>query len=134
MPLPPSVGRLNKVGLNKVTARLAGRGPFAELEHVGRRTGAVHRTPIMAFRGRPDGTDVVTFALTYGPRVDWLRNLRAAGGGRLHLGDQWLTLGAPRDLTTDQGMARMPLAPRIILPLTRTTEFVEAPVLGAEPA
>ena len=85
MPLPPAIGRLNKLGLNRLTVKLAGRGPFGELEHVGRRSGRSHRVPIMAFGpdsgSGPDGAvPVITFALTYGPKVDWLCNARAAGG------------------------------------------------------
>ena len=50
---------------NPVLIHLAGVGWFADLEHVGRRTGRVRHTPLMAFR---EG-DRVTVALTYGPQV-----------------------------------------------------------------
>ena len=86
---------------------LAGHGPFIELEHVGRHSGRVYRVPLNAFRTG----DTVTFARTYGPRVDWLRNVRAAGGCRARIGREILTLGAPADLSTDVGMARMPARP-----------------------
>ena len=76
MALPRAVGKFNKVATNKVLVHLAGHGPFVELEHVGRRSGRVYHVPLNAFRSG----DTVTFALTYGPKVDWLRNVRAAGG------------------------------------------------------
>ena len=53
----------------------------------------------MAFR---DGS-TVTIALTYGPDVDWLRNVRAAGGARMHIGGQLVTLGAPATLSESEG-------------------------------
>lgn len=129
MPIPSWVPALNKRFLNKAMVLLAGHGPFVELEHRGRRSGDTHRVPLMAFR---DGS-VVTIALTYGPDVDWLKNLRAAGGGRIHLHDGLLTLGAPRALPTEEGLHRMPAAPRHVLPVLRVTEFVELPILAESP-
>jgi len=127
MAIPHAVGRFNKVVTNKVFVHLAGHGPFIELEHVGRRSGRVYRVPLNAFRTG----DTVTFALTSGPRVDWLRNVRAAGGCRVRIGREILTLGAPVDLSPDVGMARMPAPARLVLRLTRVERFVEMPVLSA---
>ncbi len=129
MPIPGFVAELNKHFLNRVTIRLAGRGPFVELEHVGRKSGAVHRIPLMAFRQGP----TVTIALTYGPRVDWLRNIRAAGGCRMRLGRSLLRLGPPSRLTTEVGMARMPLGAKQILPLIGVRDFVELEIVGEVP-
>jgi deazaflavin-dependent oxidoreductase (nitroreductase family) len=127
MPIPHAVGKFNKVVTNKVLVHLAGHGPFIELEHVGRRSGRVYRVPLNAFRTG----DTVTFALTYGPRVDWLRNVRAAGGCRVRMGREILTLGAPVDLPTQVGLARMPAPARVVLRLVRVDHFVEMPVLSA---
>ena len=54
-------------------------GPFAILRHVGRRSGKTYEIPIMVWRVE-DGFIIV---LTYGPNVDWLRNLRATDQGTL---------------------------------------------------
>jgi deazaflavin-dependent oxidoreductase (nitroreductase family) len=129
VPIPAAVAQLNKRVTNRVTRHLVGHGDFAELEHLGRRSGRTYRIPINAFR---DG-DVVTIALTYGPRTDWLRNVRAAGGARMLLGREVLTLGAPRELPTEVGMARMPAPARFLLPRIGVHEFVELPVLGVLP-
>ena len=126
MPIPTVITGFNKRYLNKAMAHLAGHGDFVELEHVGRRSGRVFHTPMMAFRHG----EVVTFALTYGREVDWLKNVRAAGGGRLHLGRALLSLGAPVDLSREAGLARMPLAPRVILPIISGDDFIELPVLA----
>ena len=129
MPLPRVVTHLNKRYLNRVLVHLAGHGWFAELEHRGRRSGRTYRVPIMAFGSGP----AVTVALTYGSGVDWLANLRAAEGGRLHLRGELLTLAAPRDLSESQGRARVPQPPRSLLPVLGCSEFVELPVLTRTP-
>lgn len=129
MALPLAIGRFNKRVTNKVMVHLVGHGSFAEIEHVGRRSGRTFRNPVNAFR---EG-DAVTFALTYGPRVDWLRNARAAGGCRLRLGRELLTLGPPVDLPTDIGLSRMPAPARVVLGLASVHEFVEMPVVSSEP-
>ena len=107
MPIPRAVGQFNKRVPNKVLIHLAGHGSFAELEHVGRKSGTVRRMPINAFP-KPDGS-AVTLALTYGRKTDWFRNVRAAGGCRLRTSGGILTLGAPRFLDSVEGMSRMPL-------------------------
>ncbi|EUA14227.1 deazaflavin-dependent oxidoreductase, nitroreductase family protein [Mycobacterium kansasii 732] len=57
--------------------------PFAIIEHVGRRSGKPYRTPVNAFDAAVDGKPGVAIVLTYGPDRDWLKNLTAAGGGRM---------------------------------------------------
>jgi deazaflavin-dependent oxidoreductase (nitroreductase family) len=129
MPIPSVVARFNKRVTNRITRHLVGHGDFAELEHVGRRTGRVHRTTINAFRHG----DAVTIALTYGPRTDWLRNARTAGGCRMRLGHEILRLGPPSDIPTAVGMSRMPAPVRFLLPRLGVDEFVELRVLDAVP-
>lgn len=51
-------------------------GPFALVKHVGRKSGKPYETPIMAF---PIENGFMV-ALTYGPEVDWYKNVQAAGG------------------------------------------------------
>jgi deazaflavin-dependent oxidoreductase (nitroreductase family) len=126
MVLPERLARINKRVTNPVLRHLVGLGPMAELEHVGRRSGRAYRTTLMAFRRG----DTVTLALTYGSDVDWLKNLRAAAGGRLRLGRDLLILGAPRTIPTAEGLSRMPLGPRQLLPVAGVEEFVELPVLS----
>ncbi|HET8589930.1 MAG TPA: nitroreductase family deazaflavin-dependent oxidoreductase, partial [Nakamurella sp.] len=70
--------RAMKNTLNRITTRVArrGRGPFSLISHVGRRSGRSYQTPVVLARV-PDG---FVAELTYGPSVDWLRNIVAAGG------------------------------------------------------
>ena len=128
MPLPRAVTRANRRLLNPALRRLAGHGWFVELEHVGRQSGRTYRTPLMAF---PDpGGGALTIALTYGPDVDWLANLRHAGRGRLLLRGRVVGVGAPRDLGVEEGMTRVPGVVRGALRhVIRCRDFVEVPVL-----
>lgn len=68
---------LLKNTLNRLTvpAARAGRGPFALVQHVGRRSGRRYETPLLLAR-LGDG---FVAELTYGPTVDWYRNVTAAG-------------------------------------------------------
>lgn len=129
VPIPHVVTTFTHHVLNPLIIRAAGRGSVGDLEHVGRSSGRVFHTPIMAFRQ----SDVVTIALTYGTEVDWYRNLRAAGGGRLRLGGSVLRLGPPRPIGIDDGMARIPNPQKAILPVIRCRDFIELRVLGETP-
>jgi deazaflavin-dependent oxidoreductase (nitroreductase family) len=127
MPLPHALTDFNRRLLNPFTLRLAGTGSFVDLEHVGRTTGTVRHTPLMAFR---DG-DVVTIALTYGSGVQWLRNVEAAGRCRMTIGRSVLDLGAPRRVPSETALPRISQPQRTLLrwPI-RCSEFVELPVLA----
>lgn len=126
MPIPLAVTPFNKRYLNRAMIKLAGHGHFVDLEHVGRRTGTVHHTVLMAFRHG----ETMTIALTYGPNVDWLKNVRAAGRCRMRHRDRRLELGAPRNLTTAEGLARMPASARPILSgPAGVTDFIELPIV-----
>jgi len=126
MPLPLAITRFNRSVLNKGMVHLVGHLDLVELEHVGRSSGRVFRTPVMAFRAG----DVVTVALTYGPGVQWLKNLDAAGGGRMRSGSGWVQLGPPHRLSAAEGLARMPQPQRSVLQhLVRCEDYVEFAVL-----
>ena len=126
MPIPRAITRFNLRVLNPMTLRLAGRGSMVDLEHVGRRSGTVRHTPLMAFRRG----DVVTIALTYGPDVEWLKNIRAAGRCRMRIGDGIVHLGAPRPVPPEVALPQISQPQRTLLrwPI-RCHDYVELPVL-----
>ena len=64
--------------LNRLTTSLArsGHGPWSLVRHVGRRSGRSYETPLLLART----SDGFVAELTYGPAVDWYRNIAAAGG------------------------------------------------------
>jgi deazaflavin-dependent oxidoreductase (nitroreductase family) len=83
MPIPKFITGFNKHVTNKIILIFAGwLPPFAVISHVGRRSGRVYRTPVLAFKS---GEGYVV-ALTYGRDVDWVKNLLAAGRGEVERG------------------------------------------------
>jgi deazaflavin-dependent oxidoreductase (nitroreductase family) len=80
MQLPQWLARFNRYVTNPIQRLWAGWLPlFGILEHVGRRSGKPYRTPLNVF----STDDGVAILLTYGPNRDWLKNITAAGGGRI---------------------------------------------------
>jgi deazaflavin-dependent oxidoreductase (nitroreductase family) len=93
MPIPRIVGQWNKVGLNRVTRRIAPWMPgLGVVVHRGRRTGKVYQTPVNVF-ATDDG---YILALTYGPDTDWVKNVLAAGSCELLTRGRVISLKSPR--------------------------------------
>lgn len=112
--LPSRIRLVNKYVTNRLLRRFASssRGPFAVIYHVGRRSGKPYETTIMVW---PMGEGLV-IALTYGPKVDWSRNMMAAGGGEVlwHKGVYGVGKPEPIDLET-----ALPAFPMLFRPLFR---------------
>jgi deazaflavin-dependent oxidoreductase (nitroreductase family) len=84
MQLPQWLARFNRYVTNPVQRLWAGWAPtMGILEHVGRKSGKRYRTPLTVFATDVDGQPGVAILLTYGPDRDWLKNITAAGGGRM---------------------------------------------------
>ena len=120
--LPHWLARLNMRFSNRFMRPIAARLPwFCVLEHVGRRTGTVRRTALMAFHR---DSDRWVIALTYGPGVEWLRNVVAEGGCRLLTRGRWVEVVEPRRFR-DQSRLAVPWPVRIPLAVLRVDEFLE---------
>jgi deazaflavin-dependent oxidoreductase (nitroreductase family) len=107
--------------LNRVTTRAArsGRGPFSLVRHVGRRSGREYETPVILAEV-PDG---FVAELTYGPDVDWYRNVVAAGGCTvIHHGREY-AVDRISTLAPDEGVAAYPYPQRFVLRLLRRHQF-----------
>jgi deazaflavin-dependent oxidoreductase (nitroreductase family) len=90
---PYWIARVNRRVTNRILARFVGRIPhLALLHHQGWRSGTPYRVPIMAF----PLADTVAIALTYGPEVDWLKNVMEAGGCTGSAAGREWRLTAPR--------------------------------------
>lgn len=96
------------------------RGPFGLLRHVGRRSGKTFETPIWVWRVN-DGFVIV---LTYGPRTDWLRNLQAAGQGKLLWHKHDYMLQKPVLIDRQTAWPALPLVIRQVLRLGGVRNFV----------
>lgn len=121
MPLPRRVAEFNRYVTNPLARLVADwMPPFIMIEHRGRRSGRLYRTPVM---GWVDGDELIV-ALTYGPGVEWIKNLDAAGGGAIvRRSRRWL-VGAPR---VERGIATAPAIPgpvRRFLSLTGVDDYL----------
>lgn len=112
----------NKHILNRLTSKFArfSRGPFAVIRHSGRRSGKLYETTIMV----EPATDGFVIALTYGPEVDWYRNIQAAGHCTLLWHGRDYALGKPEPLAIQSALAAFPLPERWILRRLGTQHFV----------
>jgi deazaflavin-dependent oxidoreductase (nitroreductase family) len=97
------------------------RGPFALLRHIGRHSGKTYEIPIMVWRVK----DGFVIALTYGPQVDWLRNLQAAEGGSLRWHKQEYVFQKPEFIDEQAALRALPPFIRLFLGRLGTHEFVK---------
>jgi deazaflavin-dependent oxidoreductase (nitroreductase family) len=99
------VKRYNKYVENPLYLRFSGRlGHTATVHHVGRRSGTTYATPVRAHQTPQD----VIVPLPYGPNVDWLRNLRAAGHGVVDIGGRSLEVDEPAVVDIDDVVGLLP--------------------------
>ena len=120
MPLPLAITSFNKKVTNRITGPFARHLPgFAVVVHKGRTSGRTYRTPVNAFRG--EGAYV--FVMTYGPDVDWVRNVEAAGSCDIETRGTTVHLGQPRRFT-DPNRRAVPALVRAILRLIDVDEFM----------
>jgi len=111
-----------------MTLRFAGHAAFADLEHVGRKSGTVRHTPVRAFR---TGNTVIV-GLNFGRQSDWYQNIRAAGTCRMRLGGEQLTLGAPTLIPAAQVINDVPwLFGFALRHVVHTAECVQLPIAQA---
>jgi deazaflavin-dependent oxidoreductase (nitroreductase family) len=114
MPIPRFIAGFNKHVTNKIILIFAGwLPPFAVISHVGRRSGRVYRTPVLAFKS---GEGYVV-ALTYGRDVDWVRNLLSAGSGEVERGGLRVPVSSFRVASYVDKGGLFPLWVRLLLSL-----------------
>jgi len=123
MPIPSWVTRVNRRVTNPILGTISDWvPPFATLHHTGRRSGRRFRTPLLAFP-TPRG---VVVALTYGPEVQWLRNVSVEGApARMVRRGQVLAISDPVRLHGEAGARLVPGIIRLALAGMHVDEFVE---------
>jgi deazaflavin-dependent oxidoreductase (nitroreductase family) len=115
------MARFNRAVTNKVLIHVAKLVPgMGIVTHVGRRTHAVYRTPVLVFRTK----DGYRIALTYGRDSDWVRNALAHGAVRLNTGRSAHELTDP-EIVTDPHLQHVPWAERGFLRLLRVSDFLD---------
>ena len=96
--------RFNRWVMNPLIRPLSGRvAMWSLIEHRGRRSGTVYRTPVSMF----PTADGVAVLLAYGEDRDWVRNLVAAGGGRAVMGGKTFDVTDPRIVPTSEATAML---------------------------
>jgi len=131
MKFPKGVRSFNKRFLNRLTGRIARSswGPFSIIYHIGRRSGKSYETPIIAI----PTADGFVIALTYGPDVDWYRNVSSAGQCKMlwHRHESIIEKIEPLELKT--AIPYFPLFERKVLRLIGTDHYVKMKKQSVEP-
>jgi deazaflavin-dependent oxidoreductase (nitroreductase family) len=98
-PLHAAIRRFNRDVTNPRQLQRAGRpGAWASVvHHVGRSTGTPYRTPVVAL----PIDDGFLFALPYGPRADWVRNVLAAGSTTVQHDGRTYRIAHPKLVSAD---------------------------------
>lgn len=121
MPLPRTVARFNRAVWNKASGQFTPYIPgFATIQHRGRKSGKLYRTPVNVFR-RPDGTYAV--ALWYGANADWVRNVLAAGECVIETRTKTIGMTDPQ-IVHDPTRAGLPLPVRQTLRVLGVSDFL----------
>ncbi|MBS9371998.1 nitroreductase family deazaflavin-dependent oxidoreductase [Rhodococcus sp. B50] len=121
MPLPRTMARVNKAVTNRITTPFAQLLPgTAVVEHRGRRSGRIFRTPVLLFEAGDD----LRIALTYGADTDWVRNVCAAGGAVVHTRGKAVPVTAPR-LGSDAQASWAPLPVRVALQAIGAHDYLD---------
>jgi deazaflavin-dependent oxidoreductase (nitroreductase family) len=96
--------KFNRRVMNPLVRPLSGRvAMWSLIEHRGRRSGTVYRTPVSMF----PTADGVAILLAYGDDRDWVRNLTAAGSGRAVMGGKTFDVTDPRIVPTPEAAAML---------------------------
>ncbi len=121
MPIPRAVARFNRLVTNPLARLVAGwLPPFAIIQHRGRVSGHLYRTPVWAFRA----ADGFAVALTYGAGSEWVRNVRTHGGCRIRRVGRTFDLSDPRVVTGREGRRLVPGLVRPPLWILGVSEFL----------
>lgn len=121
----------NKRYLNPFTLSFAGRphSPYAIVQHVGRTSGRIYATPVLAMA---DGDDFV-IPLPYGTHVDWCRNVLAAGACTIGFQGQAFRVGEPELVSPSEGLPAFPGWTQSMLVRAGTEQFLRLKRLSAAP-
>ncbi|WP_022888591.1 nitroreductase/quinone reductase family protein [Agromyces italicus] len=112
---------LIKHTLNPLALRMArrGLGPFALIRHTGRKSGRSFETPLILARV-PEG---FVAELTYGPEVNWYRNVVAANRATVVWQGREFTVVGVEPIETAAGLRAFGVPASWVLQLLRRHEF-----------
>jgi deazaflavin-dependent oxidoreductase (nitroreductase family) len=121
--LPNRMRFLNKSLFNRMTVKFAGssRSPVSLIRHVGRRSRLAYATPVIAVPA--DHRFVI--GLPYGRKVDWYRNVLAAGRGTVVWHGRPYQVENPKPLLVGAGKTALPFALRCIVRIVGSRYFMQ---------
>lgn len=96
----------NKYIFNRITLRFTGtgKGPFSVVYHIGRHSGRIYRTPVLAsYVG-----ETIIIPLSYGENVDWLRNVLANGSCEILRQNNWMRAINPIVIDSEMALTILP--------------------------
>lgn len=116
--------------INPLTSRSAGsaHSQFALMRHIGRKSGKTYETPIIAFPRK----DHFVIALTYGPKVDWYRNLQAVERGTLRWHGKDYEIEKPEAMDRKVALQSFTSFQRFLLRLFNNQYFISVKSLDLE--
>ncbi|MDX1875134.1 nitroreductase family deazaflavin-dependent oxidoreductase [Mycolicibacterium sp. 120266] len=122
-PAHRTLRRFNNHLLNPLMLKLAGRRHWyaSVIEHVGRNTGKVHRTPLVAI---PTPTGLL-IPLPYGADTDWLRNARTAGTATVTAGGERYEVVNPHVIDSAEAAEALPGRRRQVFARFGIEQFAE---------
>ncbi len=121
-----AIRQMNKYSINRAMMKIAGapHSPISLIRHTGRRTGRAYATPLIV---EPLG-EALVIAFTYGPGVDWYRNLLARGSCTVRRGGVEYVCVNPRLVDGNTGLRAFPFFQRSFLRILGTSQFLKLEV------
>jgi len=117
-----AIRAFNKARLNPLVLRFAGRGggPYAVLGHLGRHSGRMYHTRVVAI-ATDDG---FVIPLPYGIETDWCRNVRATGECTVERRGETHAAMEPEILDAEAALPTCPPGWRLAFRLFGITRFL----------
>lgn len=114
---------LNKRIFNRITLRFAGTSysPISIIRHVGRRSGMSYATPVIV---KHLGNRFM-FALPYGHKVDWYRNVRSTGRGIVIWHGKEYVVETPEPLDVKTASSALPFVLGLIVRFVGAQHFIQ---------
>lgn len=131
-PLHAAIRRFNRDVTNPRQLQHAGQpdSRVSVVHHVGRTSGRSYRTPVVALPTE----DGFLFALPYGPRSDWVRNVLAAGSATLEHQGESTRLTRPNLVPATQANRLLPRGQQWIHSVYGVDDFLLADQTGSPPS
>jgi hypothetical protein len=126
-----TIRRFNRDTLNPWMLDHAGKGDWyaSTIQTKGRKTGSVHRTPVLA--DPVEGGFMIP--LPYGTNVDWLKNARAAGEATIRYHDRDYALEDFEIIDGEEALGMLPSGHRFNFRVHRIDKFLSAKIAHDSP-